>query len=152
MDNQDNELYDFLRNRITKWVGRNYGTQEADDPSWNIEGLAYYLAKQLNRRENRGADTPRDAYELTVLLDKNRNVADSADAISAMVRTYGGRVQSWTDDGVKRLAYAINNEEHARYLYFDIELPNGSATRLSSRLNITDGILRYLLVKKDVRR
>lgn len=152
MNNQDNELYDFLRNRITKWVGRNYGTQEADDPSWHIEGLADYLASQLNRRENRVANTPRDKYELTVLLNTTENVADNADKISAMVRTYGGRVQSWTDDGVKRLAYAINNEEQARYLYFDIELPTGTPAQLSGRLNITDSILRYLLVKKDVRR
>lgn len=28
---------------ITKWVADNFGTQEADDPSWNIKALADHL-------------------------------------------------------------------------------------------------------------
>lgn len=30
---------------IHKWVADNFGTQEAEDPSWNIEALADHLSK-----------------------------------------------------------------------------------------------------------
>lgn len=30
---------------IHKWVADNFGTQEADDPSWNIEALAKHLSE-----------------------------------------------------------------------------------------------------------
>ena len=39
MDNQD-ELYNHIKNIIYKWVAKNFGTQEAEDPSWSIEALA----------------------------------------------------------------------------------------------------------------
>lgn len=36
-----------MENKITKiiydWVGKNFGTQEAEDPSWNIEALAHEI-------------------------------------------------------------------------------------------------------------
>lgn len=31
-------------NAIRKWVGKNYGTQEMEDPSWDIKALADYLS------------------------------------------------------------------------------------------------------------
>ena len=30
---------------IYNWVGKNFGTQEAEDPSWNIEALAHEIAE-----------------------------------------------------------------------------------------------------------
>lgn len=38
--NIEKELHKFLY----KWVGKNFGTQEAEDPSWSIEALAHDLA------------------------------------------------------------------------------------------------------------
>jgi len=32
---------------IYKWVGESYGTQEADDPSWNVGLLSKEIAKRL---------------------------------------------------------------------------------------------------------
>lgn len=34
-----------LRTIIYNWVGKNFGTQEAEDPSWSIEELAKEIAK-----------------------------------------------------------------------------------------------------------
>ena len=34
---------------IKKWVGENYGTNEADDPSWNIIELAKVVAGEYYR-------------------------------------------------------------------------------------------------------
>ena len=37
----------FIKDNIYHWVGKNFGSQEADDPSWNIEALSEYLTKKL---------------------------------------------------------------------------------------------------------
>lgn len=33
---------------IYEWVGKNFGTQEAEDPSWNIEALAEEINKHFH--------------------------------------------------------------------------------------------------------
>ena len=45
------DLYDFIKDSIRHWVGKNFGSQEVEDPSWNIEDLSAYLTKKLNKRE-----------------------------------------------------------------------------------------------------
>lgn len=45
------DLYDFIRDSIRHWVGKNFGSQELDDPSWNIDDLSAHLTKKLNKRE-----------------------------------------------------------------------------------------------------
>lgn len=45
-----------IEKRIYKWVAENYGQAEADDPSWNIEGLAeavYELRHKIYYDEER---------------------------------------------------------------------------------------------------
>lgn len=45
------EIADKLESAIYKWVADNFGTQEAEDPSWNIEALAEHLSKSNALRE-----------------------------------------------------------------------------------------------------
>lgn len=45
------DLYDFTRDSIRNWVGKNFGSKELEEPSWNIDELASYLTRCLNRRE-----------------------------------------------------------------------------------------------------
>ena len=56
------------------------------------------------------------------------------------------------NDGKKRLAYKINAQDFAVYYYFDVSLPSEAPAKISSTLNITDEVLRYLLVRADERR
>ena len=51
--------------------------------------------------------------------------------------------------GKKKLAYAIRREDFAVYVYFEVKLPSSAPLKISSVLNITDEVLRYLLVKTD---
>lgn len=39
MENKD-ELYTYIKDTIYKWVKKNFGESEAEDPSWSIEALA----------------------------------------------------------------------------------------------------------------
>ncbi|MBP5512167.1 30S ribosomal protein S6, partial [Candidatus Saccharibacteria bacterium] len=47
---------------------------------------------------------------------------------------------------------SINAQNFAVYYYFDVQLPVAAPAKISSTLNITDEVLRYLLVSVDERK
>lgn len=145
----DKQLQKDVQKIIEQWVGRNYGTQEMDDPSWNIKALSRCIAKELNKKIN--STMPKPNHELTVLLHEDADKDEAIEKLKTLVENKGGMIIKTEDDGVKRLAYAIQGQEKARYIYFDIILPLNKASELSSVLNITDTVLRYLLVRTDPR-
>ena len=49
----------------------------------------------------------------------------------------------------KKLAYTIKREDFAVYVCFEVKLPAPALLKISNTLNITDEVLRYLLVKTD---
>lgn len=141
---------DFIYDTIKHWVGKNFGSQEADDPSWDIDSLSSYLARQLEQRDRKTLDLKR--YELTVLLPEEVDYALAIEKIEDYIRQAGGKITSTENEGVKRLAYAINNHERADYVYMNIDLPKDAPVKISTWLNINDSVLRYLLVQADTRR
>ena len=84
-------------------------------------------------------------YELTILVDEIAP-QEVIDGLTEKVKGYG-KIKSFEDDGLKRLAYPIRNHEKARYLFYTLELEDGVQPELSSNLNIDDNIMRYLLVR-----
>lgn len=140
----------FIKDNIYHWVGKNFGSQEAEDPSWNIEALSEYLAKKLYKEYG----TPCKKYELTLLLDPESDVEEAVDKIEKHIKERNhGMVFKRDNEGKKRLAYGIQGKDYAVYYYLNIGLPTTSeASVLSSWLNINDDILRYLLVIQDTRR
>ncbi|HEU4715292.1 MAG TPA: 30S ribosomal protein S6 [Candidatus Saccharimonadales bacterium] len=90
-------------------------------------------------------------YELTVLIHPDLEV--DLDAPLAKVREIitgaGGKITKEDNWGKKKLAYKINREDFAVYVYMDLELPADAPLKISNTLNITDEVLRYLLVKQD---
>ena len=47
-DSKQQELNDKIVKTIRDFVGNNYGANEADHPSWNIEALAGAIVESLN--------------------------------------------------------------------------------------------------------
>ena len=93
-------------------------------------------------------------YELTVVVhpDLEMNIDPALDKVKNLVKTNGGNIIKEEAEGKKRLAYSINGQDFAVYYYFDVELPAEAPAKLSSTLNITDEVMRYLLVRTDTRR
>ena len=93
-------------------------------------------------------------YELTVLFhpDLEMNIDPAMDKVKKIITSAGGKIIKEEDDGKKRLAYSINGQDFAIYYYFDVSLPAEAPAKISSTMNITDEILRYLLVRTDERR
>lgn len=90
-------------------------------------------------------------YELTVLIhpDLEADLETPLTKVRDIVKNAGGEVTSEDNWGKKRLAYRINKEEFAVYVYFDLKLPAEAPLKISNTLNITDEVLRYLLVSVD---
>ena len=90
-------------------------------------------------------------YELTVLIhpDLEADLEAPLKKVRDIITTAGGVIKSEDVWGKKRLAYEINREEFAVYTYMDVELPADAPLKISNIFNITDEVLRYLLVKVD---
>ncbi len=90
-------------------------------------------------------------YELTVLVhpDLESDLDKALDKVRALVTDNGGEIIKEDNWGKKRLAYSINREDFAVYVYFELNLPADAPLKISNVLNITDEVLRYLLLKAD---
>lgn len=90
-------------------------------------------------------------YELTVLIhpDLETDLEAPLDKVRQLVKSNGGTIISEDNWGKKKLAYSIDRENFAVYVYMELELPADAPLKISNTLNITDEVLRYLLVKTD---
>ncbi len=93
-------------------------------------------------------------YELTVLFhpDLEMNLDPALDKVKKIITSAGGEIIKEENDGKKRLAYKISGQEFAVFYYYDVQLPAEAPAKISSTLNITDEVLRYLLVRTDAMR
>lgn len=93
-------------------------------------------------------------YELTVLVhpDLEMNLEPAITKIKDLIEKNGGKIVKESNDGKKRLSYAIRGQDFAVYYFYEIELPAEAPKKIEGVLNITDEVLRYLLVKVDERK
>lgn len=90
-------------------------------------------------------------YELTVLIhpDLEADIETPLQKVRDIISKAGGEIKKEDNWGKKKLAYKINKEDFAVYVSMDVELPASAPLKVSNTLNITDEVLRYLLVTVD---
>lgn len=90
-------------------------------------------------------------YELTVLLHPDLEIDLEAplQKVRDIITKAEGEITKEDNWGKKKLAYRINKEDFAVYVYFELNLPAAAPLKISNTLNITDEVLRYLLVTVD---
>ena len=90
-------------------------------------------------------------YELTVLIhpDLEADLDKALDKVKSLITDNGGEIIKEDNWGKKKLAYKINGEDFAVYVYMEVELPADAPLKISNTLNITEEVLRYLLVTVD---
>lgn len=82
------------------------------------------------------------------------SVKESEDAAKALVEKFkalvekNGTVESVDEWGKRKLAYAINYETEGYYALYNFSSEPDFPAELSRVLNITDGVLRSLIIKK----
>jgi small subunit ribosomal protein S6 len=92
-------------------------------------------------------------YELTVLVhpDRESELEKALNTVRDLVKASGGKVTKEDNWGKKKLAYRIKKQDFAFYVLMDVELPAEAPLKISNALNISDDVIRYLLVKVDAR-
>jgi small subunit ribosomal protein S6 len=90
-------------------------------------------------------------YELTVLIhpDLEADLDPALKKVRDIITSNGGEITKEDNWGKKRLMYKIRGEEFANYVYMELKLPAEGNAKVQSTLNITDEVLRYLLVGVD---
>lgn len=90
-------------------------------------------------------------YELTVLIHPDLEVDIDAPLakVRDIVKAAGGTITTEDNWGKKKLAYRIKKQDFAVYVYMQVALPADALLKISNTLNITDEVLRYLLVTVD---
>lgn len=90
-------------------------------------------------------------YELTVLIhpDLEVDIETPLKKVREIITGNGGSIIKEDNWGKKRLAYKIKAQDFAVYVYMDVSLPADAPLKISNTFNITDEVLRYLLVTVD---
>ena len=74
----------------------------------------------------------------TSLIERFKNMIDSAGQL--------GKIDEWGD---RKLAYPINDKTDGYYLLVNFSAPPDFPSELERVLKITDGILKFLIIRKD---
>ncbi len=86
-------------------------------------------------------------YELVVLLhpDLELNLDGPLKKVTKIITDNGGKVVNQDIWGKRKLAYPINKENFAIYVYFDIQLEPEAVTKAEGLFNIANEVIRYLI-------
>ncbi len=92
-------------------------------------------------------------YELTIVFhpDLEMNLDPALDKVKKILETSGAKIIKEESDGKKRLCYEIKKQAFGIYYFFELQLDSEAPQKISNVFNISDEILRYLLVKTDPR-
>ena len=102
---------------------------------------------RLKPKENREMSK----YEISVLYDPALEVdlAKAEEQVLKIFNTNKAKVVDTDNWGKRKLAYKIKNQEYAIYLFYTVEVPTENVGKIDSTLNITDEVIRHLIVKPD---
>lgn len=92
-------------------------------------------------------------YEIAILYDPDLEV-DLEKATSRVEKIFtdnGGKVLNTDNWGKRKLAYPIKRHESAVYVIYTLNLPPENVRKVESTLNITDEVIRFLIVKPDLK-
>ena len=74
----------------------------------------------------------------TPVIDRFKNMIES-----------NGQLETIDEWGVRRLAYPINDKLEGYYVYVLYSAPADFPSELERVFKITDGVLKYLVIRKD---
>ncbi|NLM40961.1 MAG: 30S ribosomal protein S6 [Firmicutes bacterium] len=93
------------------------------------------------------------AYELMVIyspqLDEEA-LAAQIEKTKDLIVGVGGEIEKVDQWGKRRFAYEIKNNTEGFYVVIDFKAESGATSEVERILKITDEVVRYLLVRRDV--
>lgn len=95
-----------------------------------------------------------NSYEIAILFDPGLEV-DLDKATSKVEKIFtdnGGKVTNTDNWGKKKLAYPIKKHDSAVYVFYAVDVPGANMRKIESILNITDEVIRFLIVRPDLKK
>lgn len=120
--NIEADLYEFLKDSIRHWVGKNFGSQELDKPSWSIDALTYHLTKALYKRYR--AISNMANFTLTVYLKEmpDEQRAELTSRITEKLDRVGGSLETITSSN-EEFGTAIGGETKGIKVVIKTDMP-----------------------------
>lgn len=93
-------------------------------------------------------------YEIAVLYhpDLEVDLTKAEERVTKIITDNGGKITATDNWGKRKLMYPIKKQEHALYVFYTVEMPGESVKKVESILNITDEVVRYLIVRPDLKK
>lgn len=92
-------------------------------------------------------------YEIAVLYhpDLEVDLTKAEEKVTKIFTDNGGKVVGTDNWGKRKLAYPISKQEHAVYVFYTVDMPTEGVNKVEGTLNITDEVIRYLIVRPDLK-
>lgn len=92
-------------------------------------------------------------YEIAVLYhpDLEVDLSKAEEKVAKIITSSGGKVTAQDNWGKRKLAYPIKKQEYAVYVFYTVQMPGEAVKKVESTLNITDEVVRYLIVRPDLK-
>lgn len=93
-------------------------------------------------------------YEIAVLYhpDLEVDLSKAEEKVTKIITSNGGKIVKTDNWGKRRLAYVIKKQEYAVYVFYTVDIPGEGVKKIESTLNITDEVIRYLIVRPDLKK
>jgi small subunit ribosomal protein S6 len=92
-------------------------------------------------------------YEIAILYDPDLEI-DLEQATTRVEKIFtdnGAKVTNIDNWGKRKLAYPINKNESAVYVFYTLDIPGESVMKIEKTLNITDEVIRFLISRPDLK-
>lgn len=93
-------------------------------------------------------------YEIATLYDPDLEI-DLEKATSRVEKIFtdnGAKIVNVDNQGKRKMAYTIKGNESAIYVFYTVEVEGANVAKIESTLNITDEVIRFLIVKPDLKK
>ena len=93
-------------------------------------------------------------YEIAVLYDPGLEVdlEKATTKIEKILSDNGATITNVDNWGTRKLAYTIKKHDSAIYVFYTAEIPGENVQKIESILNITDEVIRFLVVRPDLKK
>lgn len=93
-------------------------------------------------------------YEIAVLFDPGLEIdlEKATSKVEKIISNNGGKIVNTDNWGKRKLAYPIKKQDFAIYVFYTVELPGEAVNKINDILNITDEVIRFLIVRPDLKK
>jgi small subunit ribosomal protein S6 len=93
-------------------------------------------------------------YEIAVMFDQGLEIdlEKASGKVEKIFTDNGGKITNTDNWGKRKLAYPINGQDFAIYVFYTLEMPGEGVQKINDTLNITDEVVRFLITKPDLKK